>query len=200
MKSAPIATSQRPPVFSENKIIRDGAVVSDDWQLMPAAEAESAATVIVPTGNVLVPLKVWIAQREALISRISVQNQPIGVWLEGADDPSLLADSIDRFAVIAVNFPKFTDGRGYSTATLLRSRYGFTKELRAIGDVLRDQLFYLRRAGFNAFAVRADKDIVDALGALSDFSEVYQGAVDQPQPLFRRRNVDSHKHVAGERV
>ena len=184
-------------MLSENKIIRDGAVVNDDWQLMPAAEIDNAATAIVPTGNVLVPLKVWIAQREALISRISVQNQPIGVWLEGADDPSQIKDSIDRFAVIAVNFPKFTDGRGYSTATLLRSRYGFTKELRAIGDVLRDQLFYLRRAGFNAFAVRADKDIVDAIGALTDFTEVYQGAVDQPQPLFRRRNVDSHKHAAG---
>lgn len=175
-------------MFSENKIIRDGVIVSDDWQLMPVTEAESAATAIVPAGNVMVPLKVWIAQRESLISRISVQNQPIGVWLDGADDPSLLADSIDRFAVIAVNFPKFTDGRGYSTATLLRSRYGFTKELRAIGDVLRDQLFYLRRAGFNAFAVRADKDINDALNALTDFSEVYQGAVDQPLPRFKRRN------------
>lgn len=173
------------------KIIRDGALVIDDWQLMPAVEAENAATALVPTGNILVPLKVWIAQRETLIGRISVPNQPIqpiGVWLDGADDPSLLADSIDRFAVIAVNFPKFTDGRGYSTAALLRSRYRFTKELRAIGDVLRDQLFYLRRAGFNAFEVRADKDIDDALNGLNDFSESYQGAVDQPLPLFKRRS------------
>ena len=178
-------------MFSENKIIRDGAVVSDDWQLMPAAAVENAATAIVPTGNVLVPLTVWIAQREALIGRISGPNlpiQPIGVWLDGADDPSQIKDSIDRFAVIAVNFPKFTDGRGYSTAALLRSRYGFTKELRAIGDVLRDQLFYLRRAGFNAFEVRADKDIDDALNGLNDFSESYQGAVDQPLPLFKRRS------------
>ena len=74
-----------------------------------------------------------------------------------------------------------------SIAALLRSRYGFKGELRAIGDVLRDQLFYLQRVGFSAFALRADKDIHDALNALSDFSETYQGAIDQALPLFRRR-------------
>ena len=94
---------------------------------------------------------------------------------------------IGSLSVVGVNFPKFTDGRGYSIATLLRSRYGFKGELRAIGDVLRDQLFYMRRVGFNAFAVRSDKDIQDAAQALTDFSETYQGAIDQALPLFRRR-------------
>ena len=164
-------------------IIRDGVVVADDWNVIPAAAAALA------DGKIIVPLPVWLAQRDALIRRISELNQPIGVWLDSHEDPAALADSIGRFAVIAVNFPKFADGRGYSIAALLRSRYGYKGELRAIGDVLRDQLFYMQRVGFNAFAVRADKDIHDAVNALKDFSQSYQGAVDQPLPLFKRRRV-----------
>ena len=163
-------------------IIRDGIVVADAWTLIPAAE--DGAAVALPPGKLIVPLNVWLAQRDALLER----QQALGVWLDSNQAPAELADAINRFALIAVNFPKFTDGRGYSIAALLRGRYGFKGELRAIGDVLRDQLFYLQRVGFNAFAVRADKDIHDALTALNDFSEAYQGAIDQPLPLFRRRS------------
>ena len=166
-------------------IIRDGAIVADDWTLFSASDDAGLASL--PGGKIIVPFKTWIAERAAHVERAANFRAPIGVWIEGADDPALLADSIHEFALIAVNFPKFTDGRGYSTGALLRSRYGFKGELRAVGDVLRDQLFYLRRAGFNAFALRAGKDIHDALNALSDFSESYQGAVDQPLPLFKRR-------------
>jgi hypothetical protein len=87
--------------------------------------------------------------------------------------------------VIGVNFPKFTDGRSYSSARLLRERYGYAGEIRAIGDVLQDQLFYMRRCGIDAYALRADKDIDKALAGLRVFSETYQAAADQPQPLFR---------------
>ena len=73
-----------------------------------------------------------------LIERVFFKHEPLGVWLDSNQDPADLADAINRFALIAVNFPKFTDGRGYSIAALLRSRYGFKGELRAIGDVLRD--------------------------------------------------------------
>nr|WP_310638858.1 DUF934 domain-containing protein [Burkholderia gladioli] len=86
-----------------------------------------------------------------------------------------------------MDFPRFGDGRGYSTAHLLRNRHGWTGELRAIGDVLRDQLNYMSRCGFDAFAVRADRDPHDALNAFTEFSERYQGAVDDAVPLFRRR-------------
>ena len=79
------------------------------------------------------------------------------------------------------------DGRGYSIARLLRERYGWRGELRAIGDVLRDQLFYLTRCGFDAFELRAGQDAQAALTALADFSEAYQSSVERPQPLFRRR-------------
>jgi len=97
-----------------------------------------------------------------------------------------LKDDIARMPVIAIDFPKFADGRGYSIAYNLRARLAYTGELRAIGDVLRDQLFYMQRVGFNAFAVRADRDIHDALKGLTDFSEPYQASWDQKSPLFRR--------------
>jgi len=165
-------------------IIRDAAVVADDWTLIATTHAAP-----LPAGRVIVPLARWLAERDALTARITEQNQPLGVWLDSHEDPAELADAIHRFALIAVNFPKFADGRGYSIATLLRSRYGFKGELRAIGDVLRDQLFYMKRVGFNAFTVRADKDIHDAVKAIKDFSEVYQGSIDQPVPLFKRKRV-----------
>ena len=93
------------------------------------------------------------------------------------------------FGVVAVNFPKFTDGRGYSTARLLRERYGWKGELRAVGDVFRDQLFHLASCGFNAYALREGEDPLDALTAFRDFSDTYQATVEQPLPLFRRRRL-----------
>ncbi|MDO8413066.1 MAG: DUF934 domain-containing protein, partial [Gallionellaceae bacterium] len=97
-----------------------------------------------------------------------------------------LKNDVAKFAVIAVNFPRFADGRGYSIAYNLRVRLSYTGELRALGDVLRDQMFYMQRVGFDAFAPRPDRNIHDALKGLNDFSEVYQTSVDQKQPLFRR--------------
>jgi uncharacterized protein (DUF934 family) len=108
--------------------------------------------------------------------------------LEGADDPAVIAGDLENFALIAVNFAHFVDGRGYSIARLLRGRYHWCGELRATGDVLRDQLFYLSRCGFDSFALRADQNPQTALTAFEDFSEAYQSSVERPQPLFRRRN------------
>ena len=88
-------------------------------------------------------------------------------------------------ALIAVNFPRFVDGRGYSIA-LLRERYGYSGELRAIGDVLPDQLQFMKRCGFDAFALRPDKDATKA-ARLNFFSQTYQAAADTDVPLFRRR-------------
>jgi len=128
-----------------------------------------------------VPLKVWQQQRAALENRAE-----LGVWIGSSERPEELKDDLGRFKLIAVDFPKFADGRGYSIAWNLRSRLGYTGELRAIGDVLRDQLFLMQRVGFDAFAVRADKNIHDALKGLTDFSEVYSNSWDQKSPLFRR--------------
>jgi uncharacterized protein (DUF934 family) len=107
--------------------------------------------------------------------------------LEPADDPAKFADRLGAVARIEVNFPSLADGRGYSIARLLRERHGYAGELRAVGDVQRDQLFYLARCGFDAFLLRKDEDAEDALAAFEDFSEAYQASVERPQPLFRRR-------------
>jgi uncharacterized protein (DUF934 family) len=105
--------------------------------------------------------------------------------LEPTDDPA--AVSLERVARIEVNFPKFGDGRGYSIARLLRERYGYRGELRAVGHITRDLLFYLESCGFDAFELRAGEDPHEALAGFEDFSEAYQASVARPQPLFRRR-------------
>ena len=162
-------------------IIKHRAIVSDDWTVLRLAEGDDAATVAVPAGRVIVPLAVWLAQRATLESRVE-----LGVWLPSDTRPESLKDDLARFSVVAVDFPKFSDGRGYSIAYNLRARLGYQGELRAIGDVLRDQLFYMSRVGFDAFATREDRNIQDALKGLTDFSETYQTSWDQKTPLFKR--------------
>lgn len=162
-------------------IIKDKTVMEDDWQVLRLAEGETVESVAVPVGKVIVPLKVWQAQRATLQSRTE-----LGVWLASDERAEELQSELDKLAVIAVDFPKFADGRGYSIAYHLRVRYGYQGELRAIGDVLRDQIFYMQRVGFNSFAPRADKDIHAALKGLSDFTHTYQASADEAQPLFRR--------------
>jgi uncharacterized protein (DUF934 family) len=167
------------------EIIKDKVVVSDDWTILQLAEGDTPETVTVPAGKVIVPLKVWQAQQATLQGR-----GDIGVWIASDERPEVLKGEVQKFPVIAVDFPKFSDGRGYSIAYNLRARLGYTGELRAIGDVLRDQLFYMQRVGFNAFATRPDRNIHDALKGLTDFSEAYQASWDQKVPLFRRANRD----------
>jgi uncharacterized protein (DUF934 family) len=136
-------------------------------------------------GAVIVPARRWLAERESLAARPG----RIGVLLDGDDDPGAIAEDLRLFGVVAVDFPRFTDGRGYSIGRLLRERYGWRGEMRAVGDVQRDQLFYLARCGFDAFMLREGEDAAVALEGFQDFGERYQGAVDQPLPLFRRRDV-----------
>lgn len=162
-------------------IIKNKAVVSDDWTVFRLNEHETPESVPVPAGKIIVPLKVWQLQRAELQNR-----SELGVWLASNERPEELKGDVEKFDVIAVDFPKFADGRGYSIAYNLRARIGYTGELRAIGDVLRDQLFYMQRVGFDAFAPRPDKNIYDALKGLTDFSETYQTSLDQKLPLFRR--------------
>ena len=161
------------------EIIKNRQVVQDDWNLLKLQEGETVDTVAVPAKSI-VPLAVWQA-RPALHGRSDV-----GVWFASDERPEVLKGVVNQLPVIAVDFPKFADGRGYSIAYNLRARLGYTGELRAIGDVLRDQLFYMQRVGFDAFATRPDRNIHDALKGLSDFSETYQQSWDRKSPLFRR--------------
>ncbi|QJD92141.1 DUF934 domain-containing protein [Duganella dendranthematis] len=176
--------------MSKNLIIKGREVVEDDWQVLRLAEpvdgapVHDPATVSVPAGKFIVPLSLWLVQREVLSARTAAGE--IAVWIASDERPETLKDLLDQFPLIAVDFPKFTDGRGYSIAYNLRTRLGWTGELRAVGDVLRDQLFSMQRVGFDAYSVRSDRDVHDALKGLSDFSETYQASVDQKVPLFRR--------------
>ena len=166
-----------------SKIIKNDRIVDDAWQVLKLAEGETAETVVLPETPAMLPLAVWLARKTEILAT----GNPVGVWLDSSEGPEAIADDLAHFALIGVNFPKFADGRGYSSARLLRERYGYKGEIRAIGDVLQDQLFYMKRCGIDAFAVREDKDIEAALAGLNVFSDAYQAAVDQPQPLFRRR-------------
>jgi uncharacterized protein (DUF934 family) len=125
----------------------------------------------------------------AFLALVPEARIDVGVWLAPDDEPERLAPFTSGLQLIAVEFPVFKDGRGFSSATLLRTRYGFRGDLRAIGDVLIDQLFYLRRVGFTSFALRVDQDPDTAVAALRTFTDVYQASVDQPLPYFRRRAV-----------
>ena len=152
-------------------------------------ETQITETVIPPTGQVIVPLSVFIARKNQLVQRI--ENAEIGVWL---DTHELLSDlvknqpDLNALPIIAVHVERFADGRIFSLGTLLRTRFGFKNELRAIGDVLRDQLFFLKRSGFSSYLIRADRSAQEALASLNDFSIPYQGAVDEPRPVFTRYN------------
>ena len=109
------------------------------------------------------------------------------VVLQPTDDPAALAGRIGALKVIAINFPKFGDGRGYSIARLLRERHGYKGELRATGEVGRDLLHAMAQCGFDTFELRPGEDPQEALKAFGDFSEAYQASAAQPAPLFRRR-------------
>ena len=138
----------------------------------------------------LVPLALWQAHRARLIGRVG----PLGVQFASAQSPALVADDLDRFDLIALEFPKFTDGRAYSYARLLRERYGFTGEVRAVGHVLRDQIAFMLRCGFDAL----DLDDRAAAGwdaATTAFSAWYQPATDGQAPIPARR-----RHAAPART
>ena len=160
------------------KLIKEGRIADNLWSFVELAEQDA-----LPEGNVLVSLDYWNEHQQQI-----GQRQPsVGVRLQSTDTPDQIQGELNNIPVIAVNFPVFTDGRGFSIARLLRERMGYQGELRAVGAPIRDQLSYLSRVGFNAFELAEHYDPADALNSLKDFSESYQVAVDQPVPLFRRR-------------
>jgi uncharacterized protein (DUF934 family) len=149
-------------------LVKNNALVDD-----PYVDA-SAADSVPPTGPVIVSLAQWQAQRDVLLAR----GTALGVRLHSDQSPELIASDLKHFALVALEFPKFRDGRAYSYARLLRERYGYDGEVRAVGDVLLEQVFFMLRTGFDAFDIQGD----DALGAyrtaLGDFSVWYQPTGD----------------------
>lgn len=168
-----------------NNLIRlqDGAarlVQDDPWQLLRAEDEVPAQ------GALILPLAQW---RERQSDRVLAGQAASadGLWLAPDDEVESLVICLPALPLIAVDFPSFRDGRGYSQAYLLRTRLGWRGELRAVGDVLRDQLSHMRQCGFDSFAVRADRSAADALKGLAGMSVLYGRSVIEPRPLFRRR-------------
>lgn len=165
-------------------LIKNGNLIADGWTTLTLGEGETAEAVALPAGPVLFPLSVWLARKDEIVAR----GGPVGLFLQDDDKVEDAAADLDKFAVVAVNFPKFVNGRGYSTAALLRQRYAYKGEVRAVGEVLHDQLYFMSRVGFDAFALRDEKSAEYALAAgFNTFSERYQASTDQPLPAFRRR-------------
>lgn len=160
---------------NNSRIIVDQQAVENTWLLIENTEDMATKT----AENVLLPMEAYLEQSP---------QETIGVWLNNTVELNEeLAEKLKTAPVIAINFPAFMDGRGFSIARLLRTRFGYSGEIRAVGHIIRDQLSYLSRCGFNAFCLQDDVDVEAALNSLKDFSESYQTSADQSTPLFRRR-------------
>ncbi|USG60725.1 DUF934 domain-containing protein [Sneathiella marina] len=158
--------------------IKDRKPADDEW--MPFTGLEEADSL--PAGDIYVPLEEWVAARGMLLGR----NSRLGVSLKNTDDLTLIKDDLERLDLIVLEFPKMADGRAFTQARLLRDRYGFKGEIRATGDVLHDQLFYMQRCGFNAFELRSGEDLTGSLKAFTEMTVTYQPATDEEFPIWRR--------------
>ncbi len=158
------------------RIIKDGVIVTDNWLYLD----DDAGLV---EGDIVVSLLRWQAEHESL-----KQHQGrLGISLSGDDSLEAMVADLAEFALIVLLFPVFTDGRCYSFARLLRDRYDYQEEIRARGDVLQDQLFYMAQCGINSFEMENEGDLVSALSVFDTFSENYQATTLRPDPLYRRR-------------
>ncbi|MEY8264167.1 MAG: DUF934 domain-containing protein [Bermanella sp.] len=159
------------------KLINDTGVLDDNWTLVEDIESE------LPSGNILVPAPYWLDNRDALDARGDV-----GIWLASDVELAPYLSLISSLPLIAIHFPAFANGRGYSLARLVKERSDFSGELRAIGDVLLDQLFFMRRCGFDSYLLKDGLSGQKALDFFSTFTDPYQLANDLPEPLFRRKH------------
>lgn len=161
------------------QIIKNGVVEQADWRHI--ADDES-----LPLSKFTISLQRWLSERATL------QNcdGEMGIRLQGDSDLKVIKEDLARFAVIVLEFPAMADGRGFSLARLLRGRYGYTGDLWARGDYIRDQMFFLQRVGVNAFECTEGQKPLDLLPAFSEFSVTYQVSSDASEPLFRREQRD----------
>ena len=163
-------------------LVKDKAIVEDTW--VHIADGEDAPL----HEAIIVSADRWLSDRESLVHR----NGPIGVRLRNDQSPEDLGEDLYRFGIVALEFPAFKDGRAYTQARLLRERYRFEGEVRAFGDVLRDQLLFMQRCGIDAFEIRKQADAEAFKAAVNEISVVYQPAADDRRPVTALR----HRAVA----
>ena len=161
-------------------LLKDGAVQPDPWTYLAEDEYPAVGQ------PVIIVYDRWRDGDAA----IAAHNGPLGIRMRSDQAPDLIEDDLGRFDVIALEFPAINDGRPFSHARILRDRLGFKGELRAVGGVLEDQIFFMSRCGIDAFELDADRDIGRALAALTKFSAVYQASSDGLAPAFERRQRD----------
>jgi uncharacterized protein (DUF934 family) len=157
-------------------LIKDGALIEDRWTRV-------ADETPLPDGPVIVSLARWQAEREGLTGR----NGALGILLASSEAPEAIAEDLDRFDLVCLDFPKFQDGRAYSHARKLRQRFGYEGELRAVGNVLRDQFAFMVRCGFDSFAVADGAVALQWTRAMDEISVVYQPAADARATASRQR-------------
>ena len=195
-----------------SQLILDNAIVRDEWVTVESptittevrkqagkvvmfkltgedslSEEQIMATALPKNGKILLPAKVYLQHKDVLKERL--KNKEIGIWIDTHEEiGSFISEinDINQFPLIGVRVGKFADGRIFSIGTQLRIKFQYKNDLRAFGDVLRDQLFFLKRTGFNSYLIRKDRDPNDALLALKDFSSPYQGAADEPYPAWKK--------------
>ena len=200
----------------KSQLILNNKIVDDDWEtiMLPKIEVEvkkQAGKVVMfkltgdnsPTpeqvdktkfsnsGNVILPMKVFLKHKTELRKRL--KNKEIGIWLDTHEEIESFIDEIEdinAFPILAVRVGKFADGRIFSIGSQLRTKFKYKNILRAFGDVLRDQLFFLKRTGFDSYLIREDRNANDALNALKDFTLPYQGSINDPMPAGKEVNRD----------
>ena len=164
------------------KLIKNGELIQDNWTVLREATGPDVLTAV-PGKNFIVPLEFWKMYQDKLEDYFG----DIAIWLDSDENVNDIGSDLRQFTLIALNFPVFSDGRSYTNARELRQHLNYEGEIRAIGDVLRDQMFYMARCGFNSFEIRHDQDPDACLSAFNDFQTGYQSSIDEPNPLFRRR-------------
>ena len=207
---------EKRQINMKSQLILNNKIVEDDWEtiMLPqiAVEVKKQAGKVVmfkltgddsPTpeqvnntkfsasGNIILPMKVFLKHKGQLQTRL--KNKEIGIWIDTHEEIESFIEEIkdiNAFPILAIRVGKFADGRIFSLGSQLRTKFKYKNILRAFGDVLRDQLFFLKRTGFDSYLIREDRNANDALNALKDFTLPYQGAINDPMPAWKKVNRD----------
>lgn len=152
-------------------------IENDPWQLVPEGQE-------IPRDGkyLLLPPSLWLEQ-----DKTGTVDPTWGIWFDSTDEVETIGSRITKLPCIAINFPAFMDGRGFSSARIIREHYDYQGPLRALGQIIPEQLLFLSRCGFDSFAIDTERNMPDPRIYFGEFSVKYQSCVDQPEPLFRRR-------------